>query len=134
MNVDKAAEIGKRQMNDFQNSLPGSFRTPLSNKVVLMTSSKDKKTKLKIEKAEYNADLILSRILLLLGTNQLEFSEVFKYELAAVPPSLFHETGNARYPKNKSLLMKKLKSEQSSRGIRFDAIVIDGGGLLSKLY
>ena len=64
-----------------------------------MTSSKDKKTKLKIEKAEYNADLILSRVFLLLGTNQLEFSEVFKYELAAVPPSLFHETGNTRYPK-----------------------------------
>ena len=99
-----------------------------------MTSSKDKKTKLKIEKAEYNADLILSRVLLLLGTNQLEFSEVFKYELAAVPPSLFHETGNARYPKNKSLLMNKLKSEQSSRGIRFDAIVIDEGGLLYKIY
>ena len=30
--------------------------------------------------------------------------------------------------------MKKLKSEQSSRGIRFDAIVIDGGGLLYKIY
>ena len=30
--------------------------------------------------------------------------------------------------------MKKLKSEQSSRGIRFDAIVIDEGGLLYKIY
>ena len=134
VNVDKAVEIGEKQMNTFQDSLPGSFRTPLSNQVVLMTSSKDKKTKLKLQKAEYNADLLLSRVLLLLGTNQIEFSEVFKYELAAVPPSLFYDSGDARYPNNKSVLMNKLKHEQSSRGFSFDAIFIDGGGLLYKIY
>ena len=134
VNVDKAVEIGEKQMNTFQDSLPGSFRTPLSNQVVLMTSSKDKKTKLKLQKAEYNADLLLSRVLLLLGTNQIEFSEVFKYELAAVPPSLFYDSGDARYPNNKSVLMNKLKHEQSSRGFSFNAILIDGGGLLYKIY
>ena len=69
-----------------------------------------------------------------MGTNQIEFSEVFKYELAAVPPSLFYDSGDARYPNNKSVLMNKLKHEQSSRGFSFDAIFIDGGGLLYKIY
>ena len=41
---------------------------------------------------------------------------------------------DARYLNNKSLLMNKLKHEQSSRGSSFDAILIDGGGLLYKIY
>ena len=79
-------------------------------------------------------DLIFSRVLLLLGTNQIDFEDLFDFELAAVPTSLFEESGVARYPKNKSVLLNKLKVEESSRCIRPDATVIDGGGMLHKVH
>ena len=79
-------------------------------------------------------DLIFSRVLLLLGTNQIDFEDLFDFELAAVPTSLFEESGVARYPKNKSVLLNKLKVEESSRCIKPDATVIDGGGMLHKVH
>ena len=36
--------------------------------------------------------------------------------------------------KNKSVLMNKLKVEESSRGIQFDSVIIDGRGLMHKVY
>ena len=86
-------------MDELQDNLPDAFRKTLTTRVVLMTSLKDKKTIQKAEKGDYNEDLIFSRVLLLLGTNQIDFKDVFNFELAAVPTSLFCETGNARYPK-----------------------------------
>ena len=82
----------------------------------------------------HNTDLIFSRVLLLPGTNQIDFEDLFDFELAAVPTSLFEETGVARYPKNKSVLLNKLKVEESSRCIKPDATVIDGGGMLHKVH
>ena len=134
VNVNKAAEIGKNQIDEFQDNLPDAFRKTLTTKVFLMTSLKDKKTIQKAEKGDYNEDLIFSRVLLLLGSNQIDFKDVFNFELAAVPRSLFYETGNARYAKNKSVLMNKLKVEESSRGIQFDSVIIDGGGLMHEVY
>ena len=86
-------------MDELQDNLPDAFRKTLTTRVGLMTSLKDKKTIQKAEKGDYNEDLIFSRVLLLLGTNQIDFKDVFNFELAAVPTSLFYETGNARYPK-----------------------------------
>ena len=40
----------------------------------------------------------------------------------------------ARYPKSKSDLMKKLKVEESSRCIKPEATVVDGGGLLYQVH
>ena len=79
-------------------------------------------------------DLIFSRVLLLLGTNQIDFEDLFDFELAAVPTSLFEESGVARYPKNKPVLLNKLKVEESSCCIKPDATVIDGGGMLHKVH
>lgn len=64
----------------------------------------------------------------------MEFGEIFNYELASVPSSLFKECGEARYPKNKSNLMKKLKAEESPRGIKPDAVVVVGGGMMHTIY
>ena len=97
-----------------------------------MTSAKNKKKKDK--EYSYNTDLIFSHVLLLLGTNQTDFEDLFDFELAVVPTSLFEESGVARYPKNKSLLLNKLKFEESSRCIKADATVIDGGGMLHKVH
>ena len=72
----------------------------------------------------------MSRVLYLIGNGQLDFKDIFNYELAPVPTSMFEDSGEARYAKNKSGLMRKLKVEISSRGINADVIVIDGGGML----
>ena len=132
-NVHNALTIGKEQMTLFEKGLPESFRATLTSKVVLMSSVTDKKKK-KSKNTSYNADLIFSRVLLLLGTNQIEFDDIFDYELAAVPTSLFDESGLARYPKNKADLMNKLKVEESSRCIKPEVTVIDGGGLLYQVH
>ena len=79
-------------------------------------------------------DLIFSRVLLLLGTNQIDFEDLFDFELEAVPASLFEESGVARYPKNKSVLLNQLKVEESSCCIEPDSTVIDGGGMLNKVH
>ena len=133
-NIHNAFSIGKKQMEKFQTDLPDSFRSTLTSKVVLMTSVKDKTKKKKHDEVHYNTDLIFSRVLLLLGTNQIEFDDLFDYELAPVPTSLSDESGLARYPKSKSDLMKKLKFEESSRCIKPDATVIDGGGLFYNIH
>ena len=92
-NVYKAAELGEEQMQQFQKELPDGFRNTLTTKVVLMTSAKDKKKKKKDKENSYNTDLIFSRALFLLGTNQIDFEDLFDFELAAVPTSVFEESG-----------------------------------------
>lgn len=133
-NVNKAETIGKTQMKSFENELPESFRKPLTTKVMTMTSSKEKQSKKKVDKEEYNTDLLFLRALLSIGTHQVGLNEMFSYELSQVPLSLFHASGEPRYPANKSALMNKLRVEVSSRGIEPETIVIDGGGMLHRLY
>ena len=82
-NVNKASEIGESQMQQFKNDLPGSFREKLTSKVVLMSSTRDKKKNRKNDAPSYNLDLIFSRVLLLLGTQQIQLDDVFKFELAS---------------------------------------------------
>ena len=64
----------------------------------------------------------------------MEFDDIFNYELASVPTALFKESGEARYQNSKSVLMKKLKSQESSRGIKPNAVVVDGGGMMHNIY
>ena len=52
--------------------------------------------------------------------------DIFNYELSPIPTSLFKNTGEPRYPKNKSDLKNKLKVEISSRGTTPDSVFIDG--------
>ena len=120
-------------MQQFQKELPGGFRNTLTTKVILMTSAKDKKKK-KDKEYSYNTDIIFSRVLPLLGTNQTDFEDLFDFELAAVPTSLFEESRVARYSKNKSVLLNKLKVKESSRCIKPAATVIDGGGMLHSVH
>ena len=58
-------------MIEFQEGLVSAFKKPLTTKVKLIISAKDKQTKRKVNKDEYNIDFLLARALLFLGTNQL---------------------------------------------------------------
>ena len=80
--------------------------------------------------APFNMELIFSRALYLLGNNQLDFTTLFNYELPPVPTSMFHDSGEARYPKSKEVLKNKLKGEVSVRGVEVDVVVVDGGSML----
>ena len=76
VNVNKAIDIGSKQFKEFQESLPDGFRKPLSSKVVTMTSRKDKKKKKNDYKTEFNTDILFSRVLYLLGTNQIDLADL----------------------------------------------------------
>ena len=65
----------------------------------------------------------------LLSVDPISLEDLFNYELAPVPTSLFTDTGEARYPKFKSTLKKKLKVEVSTR-TNADVILLDGCAVL----
>ena len=69
-------------MTEFQDDFPGAFKKPLTTKVLLKKSAKDKQAKRKVNKDNNNADLLLARTLLFLGTSQLQLDQVFSCELA----------------------------------------------------
>ena len=80
VDVNKRAEFGV--MTEFQDDFPGAFKKPLTTKVLLKKSAKDKQAKRKVNKDNNSTDLLLSRTLLFLGTSQLQLDQVFSCELA----------------------------------------------------
>ena len=87
---------------------------------------KDKKKVVEV----YNTEIIFSRVMYLLSAGQIDIGDLFSYELSPVPTSLFHDTGEGRYPTSKSVLKNELKVEESTRNINPDAVVIDGFAML----
>ena len=109
VDVNMAVENGRKQMAEFCASLPQGFRGRLATKVVAMAESK--KTKRRLVVIPFSTELIFSNVLYLLGSNQLDFTTLFNYELSPVPTSMFHDSGETRYPKSKAVLKNKLKEE-----------------------
>ena len=75
-----------------------------------MTMSEAKSKKKNSTVGHFSTDLIFSRVMYLLGTNQLNFSVLFNFELAPVPTSLFKDSGEAQYTKVKSRPREKDES------------------------
>ena len=117
-------------MKEFQESLPDGFYATLPKKVITM---ENKKTKAKVVEV-YNTELIYSHVMCFLSVYQISSDDLFNYEFAAVPTSLFTNTGEARYPKGKSTLKKKLKVEVSTRTHDPDAIILDGCAVLYHIH
>ena len=65
--------------------------------------------------------------------DQISLEDLFNYELVPVPTSLFTDTSEARYPKGKSTLQKKLKVEVSTR-THADVIILDGFAVLYHIH
>ena len=70
----------------------------------------------------------------LLSEDQISLEDLFNYELAPVSTSLFTDTGEARYPKGKSALKKKLKVEVSTRTHDADVIILDDCAVLYHVH
>ena len=72
--------------------------------------------------------LIFVRATALMNSRAINLNDVLKYELAAVPTSIFHEkSGELRISTSKSTLKRKLQVEVTNPSKRIrDAVVIDG--------
>ena len=58
-------------------------------------------------KEGFNTDLIFSCVLYLLGMDQVEFKNLFDFELTPVPTSLIKNTGEPLYTTSKATLKNK---------------------------
>ena len=63
-----------------------------------------------------------------LSVNQIDL-DVFIYELAPSPTSIFEDSGESRIIKSKKKKKIEIKSEVSSQNIQPDAVIIGGGGM-----
>ena len=129
-NVHKSIETGNKQMKEFQESLPDGFYVTLPKKVITMDNKKAKAQLVEV----YNTELIYSRVMCLLKVDQISLDDLFNSELAPVLISLFTDTGEAKYPKGKSTLKKKLKVEVSTRTHDADVIILDGCAVLYHIH
>ena len=128
VNVDRCVDIGAEQVSSFYKLLPGGFHEPLSKKMITMSSMK--KTVGNVEVAD--TSLIFHRVIALqLANKSIDAKELFKYELAPFPMSLFDQSGDIRIDKAKSQLKRLLTIEVPSRNsIRPKLIVLDGCAIL----
>ena len=108
-------------MKEFQESLPDGFYATVNKNVLTIENKKAKAQVVNV----YNTKLIYSHAMCLLRVDQISLEDLFNYELAPVLTSLFTDSVEARHPKGKSRLKKKLKLEVSTR--THDADVINLG-------
>ena len=79
-----------------------------------------------------DSGLIFARVMALMSIRAINLNDVLKYELAAVPTSIFDgNSAELRISKSKSILKRRLQVEVTnpSRGTG-DAVVIDGCAIL----
>ena len=129
VNTNKALEIGCSQLKSFRKSLPEGFRSTIKKAVVLI-GSKTKASGKGTPEEYYNTELLFARVIFLLSLGQIEFEDLFEFELSPLPTSLCCETEEPRYTKAKSVMKNKLKVEISSRLVKVNVVVIDGCGML----
>ena len=110
VNIDQSVELGSKMMSDFLKSWPEGFNKTISKPVVTMSMGKKH---IKVDKvAVYDPSVIYLRILGLQKARDINLKEVMKYELAAVPPSIFDDkTGEMRLTPSKSCLKSLLQVE-----------------------
>lgn len=128
VNVDKALEIGKEQLTQFESSWPNGFYSPLSHQVITFS---DKKKQISVEKF-VDQEAIYARVIgLLVSQRDLDLQQVLATELAAYPPSMFQADGQMRLTTGKSVLKNNLQVEVSQRLLSSPtAVVIDVSAVL----
>ena len=130
VNVYKALEMGTSQLQNFTSSLPEGFYAPLSKKVITMISMKKS---VKFDDVDVvDTALIYSRVKAMQATRETPtMKDVLEYELAAIPTSMFKDTGVMRLATNKAVLKNKLSNEVSARLYMVpESIVMDGCALM----
>ena len=131
VNVDKAVELGAKQMKDFENGWPNNFNNKLSR--VVKTQAESRKY-IKIGDAKvFDTELIYSRVIgIQASSRDIDIKQLLSYELSPVPTAMFSESGDMRVAKSKSVLKKALQKEVSARCVKkqISTAVIDGSAIL----
>ena len=123
--VDNVAEMEKVQMVRFEEGWPLGFNSPIPKPAVTMAIVE--KYILVGYKDVYTVYLIYSRVLSLQQTRSNNLSDVLKYQLSPIPPSMFKDNREMRIATNKFELKKKLQVEVSSRLVgKVDSMIVDG--------
>ena len=125
-NLNDAENIGCKQYEEFNRSLPDGFYDTINHIVKPMTQKIRKK---KSQDKVIDTGLIYSRAMVLLQTNPgqsegLAMEDILPCELCETPPSLFYEDGMMRIPKSKSQLKNKLKTDVANRGITTEVVIV----------
>lgn len=128
VNAGKSVEIGRAQMNAYEESWPSGFNDTLSKNVVTMSVTRKA---LQVGSTPViDTNIIYSRVLVLQQSRNININDVLQYELAPVPTSMFDD-GLIRMLQSKSTLKRKLQVEMSSRLAKNpDATIIDGCAIL----
>ena len=93
------------------------------------------KNKVKQDNKVHNTQVIFGRVMCLLNAGQVNLEKIFDHELDPVLTALFDETGNGRYPKNKSDLKKRLQVKESNRiHLAPDVVILDGCAILWSIH
>ena len=129
VNVNDAVKQGRKLMQAFESSWPDGFYSSLSSKIVTMNII-NRKVRID-DKTSFDTDLIYNRMMGLRGSRDISTKNMFSYELAPVPTSMFEDDGQMRTSKNKSDLKRKLQIEIPTRktGIP-DVVILDGCAIL----
>ncbi len=129
VNAGKSVEIGRAQMNAYEQSWPSGFNDTLSKKVVTMSVTRKA---LKVGTTPViDTNIIYCRVLILQQSRDIDLNRVLQYELAPVPTSMFNDKGQMRISKSKLTLKRKLQVEKSSRlSTNPDTTIVDGCAIL----
>ena len=110
INVEDAVQIGEAQLQQFDSACPTGFYQTIKRKVI---TKKEGTEKLGADPMEQcNSGLIFVRVTALVSIRAINLNDVLKYELAAVPTSIFDgKSGELRISKSKSILKRRLQVE-----------------------
>ena len=125
--MDDALTIGETMAARFSDILPEGFYSPLKKSVITLETTKKC---LKVGSGNaYDMEKLYARLLVMSERRNIQLQDLFKYELAPVPPSLFDEYGDMRKgPKN--ILLKKLAFTESNHLVPVDLEIVDGNEAL----
>ena len=133
VDVDNAVSIGRTQWHAYESSWPEGFNGALLKNVTTMAVSR-KGVKFGTGTV-YDTQLIYSRVMGLVSTQPVDLQDLFNYELAPLPTSMFDDNGNMRISTSKSVLKNKLQVAQSTRAlVKPNVIIIAGCAILWCLH
>ena len=131
INVDNAVELGKTQMQSFEQSWPDGFHNPIS-KVVNTIGTLRKHIKVG-DMNICNTEAIYARSMALQNSaREIDADKLMSYELSPVPTAMFDDHGQMRLAKTKSNLKSALQIETSRRRSdrSVEATFLDGCAVL----
>ena len=99
VNVEDAVQIGEVQLQEFESACPTGFYQTIKRKVITMKEGKKQRGSDPMEQCD--SGLIFARVTALMSTRAINLNDVLKYELAALPTSIFDEkSGELRISKS----------------------------------